>query len=85
MYENIYVRQFILFDDEYLSYYFKETRKEKAKTSERQQCRQTREIPEVGKYGKLNSMAGLKKHELEEAMEEYSCEDLLAQNIFITY
>lgn len=85
MYENIYVRQFILFDDEYLSYYFKETRKEKAKTSERQQCRQTREIPAVGKYGKLNSMAGLKKHELEEAMEEYSCEDLLAQNIFITY
>lgn len=85
VFENLYVKQFVLYQDENVNYYFKETFGESTYTSERQQCRQERTIERVGKYGRLNEMIQMSSEELREAMTTYEYEELLAKQIFGTH
>ena len=43
---------------------------------------QTRDVPPVGRYGKLNAMSGMEPDERREAMEAYQQEIWLADRIF---
>ena len=84
MYENIYVKDFILFGDELVKYSFHESndRTKKAHTEPEQILRQEREITATGKYGKLNAMASMGPAERKRAMMEYEQELYFADKMF---
>lgn len=44
--------------------------------------KQERKVPEIGKYGKLNAMAGMAPARKKQAMIEYEQEAYLAERIF---
>ena len=82
MYEDIYVKDFILYKGDLVRYYFQETRGKKQITQEENVLEQTRDVPPVGRYGKLNAMSGMEPDERREAMEAYQQEIWLADRIF---
>lgn len=87
MYENIYVKDFILYQGDVVRYFFQETQ-EKEKKTVRQDERiltQTRNVPEIGKYGKLNAMVSMAPAQRKQAMIEYQKEIAMAQEIFREY
>ena len=51
MYENLYVKKFVLFSHERLIYYFKETIDGNSYRSEKELCQHTVEKGEPGRYG----------------------------------
>lgn len=85
MYENIYVKQFVLYQDELIKYQFQETQDKKTITQEERVLEQDREVPPVGRYGKLNAMAGMGAAQRKQAMLEYQQELILAEQIFQEY
>ncbi len=85
MYENIYVKGFVLYKDETVRYYFQEINEKTAVTQKETTKEMEREIPPVGRYGKLNAMIDMTGEELEEAMAEYQNELLIADRIFQEY
>ena len=58
MYEDIYVKDFILYKGDLVRYYFQETRGKKQITQEENVLGQTRDVPPVGRYGKLTPCPG---------------------------
>lgn len=85
MYENIYVKKFVLFAHEKLKYYFKETIDGNAYRSDKK-CR-SKNIPvgEKGRYGRLNDII-LAEGELKEIkMKAYAQEDAIAAHMFEQY
>lgn len=82
MYEDIYVKDFILYKGDLVRYYFQETKGKKQITQEENVLEQTRDVPPVGRYGKLNAMSGMEPDERREAMEAYQQEIWLADRIF---
>ncbi len=84
MYENIYVKDFILFGDELVKYSFHESndRTRKAHSEPEQILKQERKITETGKYGKLNAMAFMGPAERKRAMMEYEQELYFAEKMF---
>lgn len=84
MYENIYVKDFILFGDELVKYSFHEVDDRTGKTCGESEkiLKQERPIPEIGKYGKLNAMAGMGPAARRQAMIGYEQERYLAEKIF---
>lgn len=84
MYENIYVKDFILFGDEKIRYSFHETndRTRKIYKEPEKILEQERSIPEIGKYGKLNAMAVMGPARRKQAMLEYEQELMLAEKMF---
>ncbi len=84
MYENIYVKDFILFGDELIKYSFHETndRTRKAHMEPEKILKQEREIGMVGKYGKLNAMALMGPAERKKVMIEYEQELYFADKLF---
>ena len=87
MYENIYVKDFILFGDEHVRYSFHESndRIKKAHTEPEQILKQERKITATGKYGKLNAMAFMGPAERKRAMMEYEQELYFADKMFREY
>lgn len=85
MYENIFAKEFILYKDEKLKYYFKETGKEKTVAGNKKVCQQKRAISADGKYGRLNTMLELSGKEKQEAMVQYRQEEAAAKQIFVAY
>ena len=46
---------------------------------------QTRDVPPIGRYGRLNAMSSMKPEEREAAMRAYQQELYLAEQIFEKY
>ena len=65
MYENLYVKKFVLFANEQLKYYFKETIDGNSYRSDKETCVREIEPGEQGRYGRLNDIL-MEKNEKEE-------------------
>ena len=86
MYENIYVKIFILYQDEYLRYSFKETAPNgKSKSTPKRMYHIEEAVPPVGIYGRLNEMTDLSLGARKAAEEEFWRDSRIAQEIFICY
>ncbi|MEF9998474.1 MAG: DUF5717 family protein [Lachnospiraceae bacterium] len=85
MYENIYVKSFVIFQGEQLKYYFKEYEGENRIMTEKQTCVLERAIEPIGRYGELNAMTNMSLTELDRAMQCYAQEDELSKQIFVAY
>lgn len=85
MYENIFAKEFILYRDEKLKYYFQEKNEERKTVSKKFECRQNRAVSGVGKYGRLNTMMESSDEKRKQEMVEYDREDAAARQIFKTY
>ena len=86
MYENLYVKKFVLFANEKLKYYFKETIDGNSYRSDKETC--VREVTpgEQGRYGRINDII-LEKNEKEreKKMRDYAFEDAAAAHMFVQY
>lgn len=82
VYENLYIKQFVLYEDEYVRYYFKEACEDGTIVSEKATSRQERMIYSVGKYGRLNAIIHMEHDNKEEAVKAFRQEELLAQHMF---
>ncbi len=85
MYENIYVKKFVLFANEKLKYYFKEIIDGNTYRSEKQICTKDSVEKEFGRYGKLNEILKCEGESREKKMEKYAIEDTIATQIFGQY
>ncbi len=85
VYENLYVRQFVLYSDESINYYFIETKGKEDIITEKEIIRNEREITESGKYGRLNSMTQMAPASRRKAMMEYKEEEIMAKKLFKIY
>lgn len=82
--ENIYVKQFVLYADEEVSYYFEEIREKDSITTEKAKLRNPRRRRE-GKYGKINAMIRMSPARRKQAMLDYEEEELMAEKLFKMY
>ena len=83
MYENLYVKKFVLFANERLKYYFKETIDGNSYRSEKETCIRTTEPGEQGRYGRLNDiLTETDKVERRKKMQAYALEDTVAAHMF---
>ena len=83
MYENLYVKKFVLFANEKLKYYFKETIDGNSYRSDKETCARETEPGEQGRYGRLNDI--LTESDLKvrrRKMQEYALEDAAAVHMF---
>ncbi len=84
MYENIYVKKFVLFANERLKYYFKETIDGNSYRSEKETCVRENESGEQGRYGRLNDiLTENDKVERRKKMQAYALEDAVAAHMFV--
>ena len=83
MYENIYVKKFVLFANEKLKYYFKETIDGNSYRSDKETCVRETESGEQGRYGRLNDILkeGSEKKRRQK-MRDYALEDAVASYMF---
>lgn len=84
IFENLYVKQYVLYEDEYVSYYFQETKGKSVKTTEKSvlngQCGS-----KVGKYGRLNAMIRMSPEERGRVMATFAEDELMAEKMFRIY
>ncbi len=85
MYDNVYVKEFVLYEDENLTYYFEETTHEKQLLTDKSVCSKTNVVYEDGKFGRLNLIGRLSKEKQYEAMLHYKKEEEVAEILFPTY
>ena len=85
VYENLYVKQFVLYDDESVSYYFAESREKEDITTEKSVLKNENQIAGSGKYGKLNDMTKMAPASRRKAMIEYQEEEIMAEHLFKIY
>jgi len=84
IFENIYVKQFILYNDEYVNYYVQEMNGKKSITTERKILKNDACV-RAGKYGRINDMTDLSPAKRKKAMIEYQEEVMLAKQMFRIY
>ena len=84
VYENIYVKQFILYADEKINYYIQETIGKDVVSTEKTLLENFNRI-DAGKYGKLNAMIDMPPASCKKAMMEYKEEERLAEKLFKMY
>ena len=84
MYENLYVKKFVLFANEKLKYYFKETIDGNSYRSDKETCVRETTPGEQGRYGRLNDIL-LETDERERKMKSYALEDAVAAHMFEQY
>ena len=82
--ENIYVKQFVLYADEEVNYYFEEIRENDSVSTGKAKFRNHRRKRE-GKYGKLNAMIRMSPARRKQAMLDFEEEELMAQKLFKMY
>ena len=83
MYENLYVKKFVLFANEKLKYYFKETIDGNSYRSDKETCVRETEPGEQGRYGRLNDiLMETGGRERRKMMQEYALEDAAANHMF---
>ena len=85
MYDNVYVKEFVLYEKETLEYYFEEMKEEQQLVSEHAVCQKERIVYEDGKYGRLNMIALLSKEKQYEAMLSCKQEEQVVQELFQVY
>lgn len=85
IYETIYTKEFILYGNESVKYYFKETFGETQIKTQKTIQKQDRMIDANGKYGRLNQMLALKGEEQEAAMYRFWQEEEAARKLFLPY
>jgi hypothetical protein len=85
MYDHIYVKKFVLFANEKLQYYFKETIDGNVYRSEKADCTKRIEAGESGRYGRLNDILYADGAARERKMKDYALEDAIATAIFEQY
>ena len=82
MYDNIYVKKFVLFANETLKYYFKETIDGNSYRSEKESCGKEIREGENGRYGRLNDILLSEGSIRESRMKAYAQEDMIAAQMF---
>ncbi|MCC2254026.1 DUF5717 family protein [Ruminococcus sp. CLA-AA-H200] len=83
MYENLYVKKFVLFANEQLKYYFKETIDGNSYRSDKETCMRETVPGEQGRYGRLNDILTEKnENERKKKMQAYALEDAVAAHMF---
>lgn len=83
MYENIYVKKFVLFANEKLKYYFKETIDGNSYRSDKEICVREAEPEEPGRFGRLNDiLIETNENERKQKIRAYAKEDAVANQIF---
>lgn len=85
MYENLYVKKFVLFANEKLKYYFKETIDGNTYRSDKESCTRDVKEGETGRYGHLNDILLSQGIEREKKMKAYAQEDAIAVHMFERY
>ena len=85
VYENVYVKEFVLYEGEILHYYYEEDNKGERSVSEQVACHKEHIVYEEGKYGRLNLISRLSKEKQYEAMLHYKKEEIAAKNLFQVY
>ena len=84
MYENLYVKKFVLFANEKLKYYFKETIDGNSYRSDKEMCVRESEPGEQGRYGRLNDILMEKNDkERKRKTQAYALEDAVAAHMFV--
>lgn len=83
VYENIYVKQFVLFEDESIVYYFQETNGQTTVSTDKRILENQKSC--AGKYGKLNEMIAMTPASRKMAMAEFKQEQRLADRLFKMY
>lgn len=85
MYGNIYVKKFVLYANETLKYYFKETIDGNTYRSEKETCSKMTESGMSGRYGRLNDIMECPEEKRLRSMQNYAAEDKMAQEFFVQY
>ncbi len=84
VYEDLYVKQFVLYEGESVTYYFEETCGEETRRSPRRILEKQDAVRE-GKYGRINDMILMAPARRKKAMTEFEEEEELADELFVTY
>lgn len=82
VYDDVYVKEFVLYEGETLEYYFVEDQNEMHRAGEKARCRKEQIVYEDGKYGRLNLISRLSKEKQYEAMLHYRKEEKAAEEMF---
>ena len=85
IYDNVFVKEFVLYGDESLKYYFEEMNQDKQLISAKAVCNKTDIVYEAGKFGRLNLISRLSKEKQYEAMVCCKQEEQIAKELFPTY
>ena len=85
VYQNTYIKEFILYGGETLKYCFREENKDFLHITEKEVYTQQNLQVQEGKYGRLNHILQLPDEERLEAMVQYTREEELAREIFTLY
>lgn len=85
VYQNTYIKEFILYGGETLKYCFREENKDFLHITEKEVYTQQNLQVQEGKYGRLNHILQLPEEERLEAMVQYTREEELAREIFTLY
>ena len=85
VYDNVFVKEFVLYEGESLKYYFEETKEDQRFTSDKVVCSKANIVYEEGKFGRLNLISRLSKEKQYEAMVGYKQEEEVAKELFLTY
>ena len=85
MYDNVYVKDFVLFEGEEMIYYFEEISDEEQVMSLKEVCVPRKLEKADGKYERLNRMTTMSDEEQYEEMLCYKKEEYVAENLFKTY
>ena len=85
MYDNVYVKEFVLYEGEVLHYYFEEITDTDQIISEKSNIAKREIVYEEGKYGRLNLISRLSKEKQYEAMLYYKKEERISEELFPTY
>lgn len=84
-YENIYVKRFVLFQDEAVHYYIQETDGDQILTTDKHVLTGEANRTVSGKYGRLNQMTEMEGGNLLRAMQTYAEEEEMAKKLFHKY
>ena len=86
VYENLYVKQFVLYNDESVNYYFQESGNGEMITTDKKTLKTDKERVFAGKYQMLNAMTDMDSDaERSKAMLEFEEEEQMADQIFKIY
>ena len=84
MFENLYVKQYVLYDDEHVSYYFQETNGKSVTTSEKAVL-EGRKKTTAGKYGRLNALIRMSPASRKKMMAVFNEDEKMAERMFKIY
>ena len=83
-YENIYVKQFVLYEDEELHYYFQDSFGSEIVTTNKRVLTNEHTV-KIGKYGKLDAMISMSPANRRKAIMDFEEEEKMAENLFTMY